>query len=172
MHFECGTTTDYGLTTAPQTLTGSAYRDIDADISGLAADTRYYFRVVASNAAGTVFSVLPGHFTTPTPTGPPVVTIEPATNVTASSATLHGVVDPHGLETRFHFVKINSQNATLGQTVTGNEYRDIAANWDHLPPMGKSSDSLRSTALAGQRVNSLTFIDNGRTIWTADAQRR
>jgi len=138
VHFEYGTTTDYGLTTAPQTLTGSAYRGVDADISGLAADTRYYFRVVASNAAGTVFSVLPGHFTTLTPTGPPVVTIEPATNVTASRATLHGVVDPHGLTTRFFFQKIFSQNATLIQTLTdGNEYRDIAADWDHLPPDGE-----------------------------------
>jgi hypothetical protein len=156
VHFECGTTTDYGLTTAPQTLTGSAYRDIDADISGLAADTRYYFRVVASNAAGTVFSVLPGHFTTLTPTGPPVVTIEPATNVTASSATLHGVVDPHGLETRFHFVKINSQNATLGQTVTGNEYRDIAANWDHLPPDG---EKFRLVAVNSAGRTESKFID-------------
>ena len=64
MHFEYGTTTDYGLTTAPETLTGSAYRGVNADISGLAADTGYHFRAVASNAAGTVFSVLPSHFTT------------------------------------------------------------------------------------------------------------
>ena len=107
VHFEYGTTTDYGLTTAPQTETGKAYRDIAANISGLAAHTGYHFRPVASNADGTIIGG-DRAFTTLTSTGPPVVTIEPATNVTASGATLHGVVDPHGLTTRVVFRLENS----------------------------------------------------------------
>jgi len=136
VHFEYGTTLDYGLTTAPQTETGRAYRDIAAHISGLAADTTYYFRPVASNADGTIFGGSNRHFTTLTPTGPPVVTIEPATNVTASSATLHGVVNPHGLTTNVVFHLYNSQRATVVQTLTGNDYRDIAADFGHLGEHG------------------------------------
>jgi hypothetical protein len=131
VHFEYGTTTDYGLTTAPQTETGKAYRDIAADISGLAAHTGYHFRPVASNANGTIFGG-DRAFTTLTPTGPPVVTIEPATNVTASGATLHGVVDPHGLTTSATFRLEDSHRATFPQTLTGNGYRDIAAHFGPL----------------------------------------
>ena len=45
VHFQYGTTTDYGLTTAPETASGHSRRHIDADISGLAANTTYHFRV-------------------------------------------------------------------------------------------------------------------------------
>jgi len=131
VHFEYGTTTDYGLTTAPETLTGSAYRDIDAHINGLPANTGYHYRIVASNAAGTIRSG-DRAFTTLTPTGPPVVLIKPATDVTASDVILHGEVDPHGLTTTVFFHLRNSRVLTQIQTVTGNGYRDIAADYHHL----------------------------------------
>ena len=131
VHFEYGTTTDYGLTTAPETLTGSAYRDIDAHINGLPANTGYHFRIVASNAAGTIRSG-DRAFTTLTPTGPPVVLTKPATDVTASDVTLHGEVDPHGLTTTVFFHLNNSHRLTQIQTLTGNGYRDVAADYHHL----------------------------------------
>src|SRR5437868_10453546 len=52
-HFQYGTTTSYGLTTAPQTQTGNTSRNVSANISSLTAHTIYHFRIVASNMAGT-----------------------------------------------------------------------------------------------------------------------
>jgi hypothetical protein len=52
-HFQYGTTTSYGLTTAPQTQTGNTSRTIATNISGLTAHITYHFRIVASNTAGT-----------------------------------------------------------------------------------------------------------------------
>src|SRR5262249_9014250 len=46
-HFEYGTTTSYGPTTAPQTQTGNTSRPVSANISSLTANTPYHFRIVA-----------------------------------------------------------------------------------------------------------------------------
>jgi hypothetical protein len=53
VHFQYGTTTSYGLTTAIQGKSGNAYQNVAANISGLAASTTYHFRIVATNSAGT-----------------------------------------------------------------------------------------------------------------------
>ena len=80
VHFQYGTTTSYGLTTAPQAQSGNTYRNVSANISSLTANTVYHFRIVASNSAGTILGS-DRTFTTLTATGPPVVTTNPATNV-------------------------------------------------------------------------------------------
>jgi hypothetical protein len=53
VHFQYGRTTSYGHTTANQTKTGNAYQNVAANISGLSANTRYHFRIVGTNSAGT-----------------------------------------------------------------------------------------------------------------------
>jgi hypothetical protein len=53
VHFQYGTTTSYGHTTAMVSQTGNTYRHIAANIGGLAAHTIYHFRIVATNSAGT-----------------------------------------------------------------------------------------------------------------------
>jgi hypothetical protein len=53
IHFQYGTTTSYGHTTAMQTQTGSTYRNIVSNITGLVAHTTYHFRIVATNTGGT-----------------------------------------------------------------------------------------------------------------------
>src|SRR6516162_6543389 len=72
-HFQYGTTTSYGLTTAPQTQTGNTSQNVSANITSLTASTTYHFRIVASNADGTSMGG-DRTFTTLTATGPPVVT--------------------------------------------------------------------------------------------------
>ena len=52
VHFQYGTTANYGFTTAPRTRTGNNYQNVFANLSGLSAHTRYHFRIVASNAGG------------------------------------------------------------------------------------------------------------------------
>src|SRR6266508_1132554 len=53
VHFQYGTTTSYGHTTANQTKTGNTYQNVAANISGLTASTTYHFRIVTTNTAGT-----------------------------------------------------------------------------------------------------------------------
>jgi phage head maturation protease len=130
VHFEYGTTTSYGSTTASQTKNGNTYQNISANIPGLAASTTYHFRIVASNTAGTTHGA-DRTFTTLNATGLPVVITNPATNVTTSSATLNGTVDPHGLTTSVHFqygTTSSYGHTTASQTKTGNAYQNVAAN--------------------------------------------
>jgi hypothetical protein len=55
VHFQYGTTTNYGLTTAVQSQTGNTFRNISANIAGLNAHTIYHFRGMATNSDGTRF---------------------------------------------------------------------------------------------------------------------
>jgi len=130
VYFQYGTTTSYGLSTAFQSQTGNTYRNIAANISGLTASTTYHFRIVATNSAGTRYGG-DRTFTTPSPTGPPVVFTNPATNVAISSATLNCSLDPHGLTTSVYFQYGTSTGygrTTATQTQGGNTYRNVTAN--------------------------------------------
>jgi hypothetical protein len=50
--FQYGTTTSYGSTTPMQNQTGSTFRNVSGNISGLSAHTIYHFRIIATNSAG------------------------------------------------------------------------------------------------------------------------
>ena len=130
VHFQYGATTSYGLTTAAQTKSGNTYQSVSANTSGLTASTTYHFRFVATNSAGTTYG--PDHtFRTLSPTGPPAVLTNSATNVTSSSATLNGSVDPHALATNVHFqygTTTSYGSTTPNQTNTGNAYLNVSAN--------------------------------------------
>ena len=52
VRFQYGTTTNYGHHTAMQSQTGNTYRNIAANISGLAGNTTYHCRIVATNSVG------------------------------------------------------------------------------------------------------------------------
>jgi hypothetical protein len=101
--FEYGTTTSYGglagggsagsgTTAAPQTGT----------VAGLLAGTTYHYRISATNKNGTTKG---GDqvFATPTETTKPVVTTEAASEITKSTATLNGIVNPGGLSATYVF---------------------------------------------------------------------
>jgi hypothetical protein len=155
-HFQYGTTTSYGLTTAPQTQTGDTSRPVSANINSLAAHTTYHFRIVASNAAGTTFGS-DGTFTTLPPTGFPIVTTKPATNVAAFAATLNGLLDPHGLTTSVYFqygTTTNYGRTTAVQSHTGNTFRNIAANIGGLASNTTYHFRIVATNSVGTRMGS------------------
>jgi hypothetical protein len=153
VYFEYGTTTGYGHTTTPQTQTGNTYRNVSANIASLSANTVYHYRIVAINPAGTRRGS-DRTFTTLSATGPPVVTTSAATNVTASSATLNGSLDPHGLMTTVQFqwgMTTGYGSTTLMQTQTGNTYRNIAAIISGLSPHTTYHFRIVATNSAGTR---------------------
>ena len=160
VHFQYGTTPSYGLTTAPQNRSGNTFQAIGANVSGLTANTLYHFRVVASNGASTTMGG-DRTLTTLTPTGPPVVTTNGATNVTASSGTLNGSFDPHGLTTTVFFqygTTLSYGSATAMQTQTGNTYRNIIANVGGLAPHTTYHFRMLATNTNGTRMgNDRTF---------------
>ena len=156
VHFQYGTTTSYGLTTAPQSRSGNTYLNIGAAISSLAANTTYHFRIVASNSSGTTMGS-DKTFTTLTATGAPVVTTSSATNVTSSSATLNGSLDPHGLTTTVSFqygTTTSYGHTTAMQSQTGNTYRNIAANISSLTTHTTYHFRIVATNSAGTRMGS------------------
>jgi phosphodiesterase/alkaline phosphatase D-like protein len=134
VHFEYGTTTNYGHTTANSSHTGNTTQNVSANITGLSPNTTYHFRLVGTNNGGTRF----GNdriFTTSSVTGPPVVATTAATNVASFSATLHGSVYPHGLTTTVHFQYGTTTSyglTTAPQSHSGNTYQNISANVSSL----------------------------------------
>ena len=106
--FEYGTDNTFTNPTLTHTTThrakgsGMASVQIDEPITGLDVATIYYFRVVASNSAGTRNGSI-ASFTTATPNVPPTVNTLGATGITASGATLNGNANPNGLATAAHF---------------------------------------------------------------------
>jgi hypothetical protein len=130
IHFQYGTTTSYGLSTSAQSQTGTTFRNISANISGLSASTVYHFRIVATNTAGTTMGS-DRTFTTLSPTGSPVVTTSPATFIAGFSAMLNGSLDPHGLSTTVHFQYGTTTSYGLTATAptqTGNTFRNVSAS--------------------------------------------
>jgi len=159
-HFQYGLTTGYGLTTPPQNRNGNTPQNVSANINNLMANRVYHFRIVASNARGTRFGA-DRTFTTRTPTGAPIVTTNAATNVARNSATLNGLLYPHGLSTsvNFQYGPTTSYGSTTPtQTRTGNTYQNISANIGGLMANRVYHFRIKATNMAGTRFgNDRTF---------------
>jgi hypothetical protein len=99
-YVEYGTSTNYGSKTASVSAgSGTASSAVSASLPGLGPGTTYHYRVVASNSSGTARGA-DGIFTT---SSAPVAVTGAATNVTTTSATLSGTVDPNGRVTVWYF---------------------------------------------------------------------
>jgi hypothetical protein len=98
-YFEWGTTTNYGNTTATF-LVNLDTQNVSSDISGLAADTTYHFRLVATNSGGIGYGEDQTFSTT---VSAPSVTTLAATIIDTDSAILNGSVNPNGGATTVFF---------------------------------------------------------------------
>jgi hypothetical protein len=130
VHFEYGTTTNYGSSTATHSYSGNTTQNVSIDANGLAPNTTYHFRLVGTNILGTIHGG-DRTFTTLRPTGPPIAKTNPATNVASFSATLNSSVYPHGLTTTVYFqygTTTSYGSTTSPLTKTGNTYQNLSAN--------------------------------------------
>jgi hypothetical protein len=156
VRFQYGRTTSYGHATPVQTKTGNTYQSISANINGLSASTTYHFRIVATNSAGTRYSS-DRTFTALSPTGFPVVTTNPASNVATFSATLNGSLDPHGLITTVYFqygATISYGLTTAPHNQTGNTFRNVGANISGLSANTRYHFRIVATNSVGTRFGS------------------
>jgi hypothetical protein len=89
-YFEYGTTTSYGLDTAEQMVPAGP---VSAKVQGLTVDTLYHFRIVSDDGVGEDKT-----FRT---AGPPTVSNQLSSNVTADQATVSATIDTKGLPTSY-----------------------------------------------------------------------
>jgi len=138
VHFDYGTTTNYGSSTAIQSFSGNTTQPVTETITGLSPNTTYHFRLVGTNNDGTSFGYdVTFRFDTNT-TGPVIIT-NPATSVMSSSATVNGTVNPKGLTTSVYFQYGASASygfTTVAQSYSGSTTQPASAN---IPGLGPST---------------------------------
>jgi hypothetical protein len=113
--FEYGTTTGYGQS-APCIPAASPSTAVSAEVAGLQSDTKYYFRLAATNANGTEEAA--ETFETPGP----MIDAESVANLLSSSVELQAQIDPLGTDTSYYF-----QYGTTGCAASPSTCTDVPA---------------------------------------------
>jgi hypothetical protein len=92
---EYGTTESYGSSESctPEPGSGSSPVEVSAELTGLAPNTTYHFRISATNTGGTSNG---SDETFKTPPSRPTVVSKAASLVTLTTASLHATVNPNG----------------------------------------------------------------------------
>ncbi len=113
--FEYGETTNYGTSVAasPETVTENN-EDVSVTLTNLNPDTKYYYKIVATNCGGTVEKE--SSFTTVTDCVQPTIGTLSTSDITVNSVTLKGQVNPNGKSTTVIFEYGTTTN--YGKTVT------------------------------------------------------
>ena len=143
--YEYGTSATLGNKTASQAI-GSGWTAIPSPgyITGLSANTVYFFRLSAQNAYGTVNGTTYSFSTNNNPAAqgkPPAVTTNPVASVTRGSVTLNGHVNPDSSQTTYWFEY--GTTANFGQVTTfqsasdGNGSIAVSAPVSGLNPLTK-----------------------------------
>jgi phosphodiesterase/alkaline phosphatase D-like protein len=103
--FEYGKTSDLGNTTNISTDgSGTSNTDVSASISNLDSNTTYYYRFDAYNEFGVALgSVVSFKTASSTGVNVPTVNASSATNVTNTTATFNGTINPNGADTMYWF---------------------------------------------------------------------
>jgi hypothetical protein len=156
-HFEYGTTTAYGLESGGgDTTAGNDPEAVSVQVSGLSAGTTYHYRLVATNAGGTVTG---SDRTFRTAAGPslPSLSSTVAREVGPTSASLRSRIDPNRGATSFHFEYGLSQSygsRTPERPVgSGDSAVAVAETIGGLEPYRRYHYRVVATNEAGRRVS-------------------
>jgi hypothetical protein len=154
-YFEYGTSTNYGSQTAMTDAgSGTASAKVSTPVAALAPNTRYHYRLVATNPSGATLGS-DVSFKTPKPPVPSVTTGHPK-DVTQVSATLAGTIDPEGEATSYVF-QYGTSNAYGSETpaaTAGSGTRNVAV----VAPIGTlAPNTTYHYRLAATNVNGTTY---------------
>jgi phosphodiesterase/alkaline phosphatase D-like protein len=168
--FEYGETTALGSRTISQQIgSGYALLSTPAFITGLKANTLYYFRLSAKNSFATVNGSTATLQTnnTPAPTRAlPTVSTGNATNITRTSADVNGKVNPNGWQTDFWFEYGKDANLGSGTATqssgANNSVNSQTASLSNLDPLTKYFYRIDAQNQFGTVVGSiLSFTTSG-----------
>jgi hypothetical protein len=119
-HFQYGATkaSENTLPCEPELLKGSGGQGVGATVTGLQPKTPYHYRIVTKNGTGEETTGTEAEFTTTI--APEAPEDRPATAITASTATLHGVLNPNdnGSAGSYEFLYRQSATECRGERTT------------------------------------------------------
>ncbi|MFM8807808.1 MAG: hypothetical protein ACKOJB_02685, partial [Chthoniobacterales bacterium] len=152
--FEYGTTTNYGSTTAAQSIgSGNSPVNVNANLTGLTPGTLYHYRATATNSVGSTIGA-DGTFETTAPL--PQITTTAASFVTTGSASINGDVNPNGLETSVYYEWNDRSDALTNATPLQNvgSGSTLTNKWAEL--WNLSPDTTYFFRMVGVNVNNGT----------------
>lgn len=127
-YLEYGKTTAFGSKTTTQSLgNGTTVKSVTATLAALTANTKYYFRIVATSTAGTVTGATASFTTLP---NAPTATTGAASAITKATATLGGTVNAAGSATTgyFEYGKTTAFGTKTGTLTLGSATTNQAAS--------------------------------------------
>jgi hypothetical protein len=152
-YFQYGTTTSYGSNTASTPAgSGSSNVPVSANLTGLASSTTYHFRLVAVSTTGTT----DGTDQTFTTTTPPAASTGSASDVTRSSATVNGSVNPEGQSTTYYF-RYGTTTAYGTQTTPANAGSGTGQVGVHALLAGLSANTTYHYQLVTQNAGGTSY---------------
>jgi hypothetical protein len=125
-YFQYGTTANYGSTTTSQSVgSGTTAVAVSKQITNLAMNTTYHYRIVGTNSRGTAYGEDRTFTTSQTPI--PTITTQPASSVLQTTATLGALVNPNGYTTtvQFQYGKTTAYGTTASTQNIGNGSADV-----------------------------------------------
>jgi uncharacterized protein YkwD len=155
-YFQWGLTTSYGHNTSATSLGSSTSPlAVSANLTTLSPGTKYHYRIVAANVSGTTNGLDEVFTTTASTANAPIITTNPATDVTAATATLNGSVNPNGLNTsvwfQFGLTTAYSSRATAISAGDG-----TAVLYATCPLAGLQPDTTYHFRMSGSNASGLT----------------
>ena len=128
-HFQCeyGTTPSLGQIVPAQAVdvgSGRSWTKNRCEPEHLTPNVTYYYRLTASNSAGAAYGATESFKTEYRA----YLATEPATGVTSTEATLHGVVNPEGHDTKYRFNLTSIDSVAFPQPET-----DLGSGTENLP---------------------------------------
>jgi hypothetical protein len=135
--FQYGTASTFGSNSVVKTAAGAS-GNVAIDVTGLAANTTYYFRAVAKdsisikNAANTLSFTTTGSVVNPPQNLPPTVVAMSPAGVSENAATLRARVNPNGSSTIAWFeygTSDSNLNKVVGTQNIGNGSSEVAVSF-------------------------------------------
>src|SRR5579862_3570450 len=158
-YFQYGTTRAFGANT-PTTDAGSGGTAVQVSVplTNLKTGTTYVYRLVATNASGTVDGITQ-FFTTGTAA---TAATDQASNLTATGATLSGSVDPQGANTQYRFdygLGSKLDEHTQWQSASGSSGAvSVTADVTGLEPGKTYSFRLQATNVNGTALGAVVTL--------------
>ena len=150
--FEYGTTNAYGSTYSLPDTVVSGQDTVTVRLYDLQPSTTYHYRLVASNAAGTVSG---NDLTFTTLADAPAVTTGAASAISTTGATLGGTVNPNGAATTYIF-EYGTTTAYGSVTAATSACLSFALGGRPRPPDRSSSNTTYHYRLSATNANGTT----------------